>query len=259
MLEENAFRLSQASNLSELVPFIHQQQISVKNQIDLQEISFIFDGTTHVCEALVILVRFADEKWNIQQCVVRLMLIAMSLTGEEVARQLIVSLTTELGIESDLLIAAIRDCASVNNVAIRTLSIVFPKVLDIGYFSHTPDHVGEHMKIPVLEEFLKGWIGLFSRSPKARLAYNSLTGVPVPSYSDARWWLKWEVMNHLLKLFDSVSSFLDKTDLPSSRLKLQEIISGPPKNRKLHMELAITIDAMEPFVKATYNLEGDGP
>ena len=65
-------------------------------------------------------------------------------------------------------------------------------------------------------------------------------------------------MSHLPKSFGSVSSFFVKTDLPSSKLKL-EIISDPPKNRKLHMELVITIDAMEPFVKATYNLEGDGP
>ena len=147
LLEENAFRISQAFYLSQLVPFIHQQeQISVKNQIDQKEIvSIIFDGTTHVCEALVILVRFVDEKWNIQQRLVKLMLLAKSLTGEEVARQLIVSLTTELGIESDLLIAAMRDRASVSNVAIRTLSIVFPKVLDIGVFSHTLDHVGEYL------------------------------------------------------------------------------------------------------------------
>ena len=139
LLEENAFQISQAFYLSQLVPFIHQQEI------DQKEISIIFDGTTHVCEALVILVRFVDEKWNIQQCLVKLMLLAKSLTGEEVARQLIVSRTTELGIESDLLIAAMRDRASVNNVAIRTLSIVFPKVLDIGVFSHTLDHVGEYL------------------------------------------------------------------------------------------------------------------
>ena len=44
----------------------------------------------------MILVRFVDEKWNIQQRVVKLMLLAKSLTGEEVARQLIVSLTTEV-------------------------------------------------------------------------------------------------------------------------------------------------------------------
>ena len=54
------------------------------------------------------------------------------------------------------------------------------------------------------------------------------------------------------------SSFLDKTDLPSSKLELQGITSDPPKNRKLHMELAIIVDAKEPFLKATYNLEGDG-
>ena len=42
-------------------------------------------------------------------------------------------------------------------------------------------------------------------------------------------------------------------------LLLQEIISDPPKNRKLHMELAITIETMERFAKATYNPEGDGP
>ena len=79
----------------------------------------------------MILVRSVDEKWNIQQHVVKLMLLAKSLTGEEVARQLIASLTTELGIESDLLIAAMCDRTSVNNVAICTLSIVFPKVLHI--------------------------------------------------------------------------------------------------------------------------------
>ena len=135
---ENAFRLSQGSNLNQLISFIHQQeQISVKNQIINQH--------THVCEALVILIRFVDENWHIQQRVVRLMLLAKSLSGEEVARQLIVSLTTELGIASNLLIAAMHDRASVNNVAIRTLSIVFPKGLDIGCFSHTLDHVGEHL------------------------------------------------------------------------------------------------------------------
>ena len=79
LLEENAFRLSQGSNLNQLIPFIHQQeQISVKNQINQQEISIIFDGTTHVCEALVILVHFVDENWHIEQRVVRLMLLAKS-------------------------------------------------------------------------------------------------------------------------------------------------------------------------------------
>jgi hypothetical protein len=32
-----------------------------------------------------------------------------------------------------------------------------------------------------------------------------------------------------------------------------------PTNRKLKIEMAVTIDGMEPFVNATYFLEGDGP
>ena len=139
--------------------------------------SVIFDGTTHVCEALVILLRFVDENLNIQQRVVRLMLLAKSLTGEELARQLIVCLSTELGISSDMLLASMRDRASVNSAAMRTLSIVFPKVFDIGCFSHTLDHVGEHLKTPILDEFMKVWIGMFSRSPKTKLAWKTKTGL----------------------------------------------------------------------------------
>ena len=38
-----------------------------------------------------------------------------------------------------------------------------------------------------------------------------------------------------------------------------EILDDPPRARKLQMELAVTIDAMYPFVRATYVLEVDGP
>ena len=36
------------------------------------------------------------------------------------------------------------------------------------------------------------------------------------------------------------------------------MLNDQPTMRKLQIEIAITIDAMEAFVKATYNLEGDG-
>ncbi len=72
-----------------------------------------------------------------------------------------------------------RDRASVNNVALRTLSIVFTQVFDIGCFSHILDHVGERMKTHVLDDFMKGWIGLFTRSPKTKLAWKTVTGLQV--------------------------------------------------------------------------------
>lgn len=260
LFEENAFRLTHSSNLYQLIPFIHEEQnTSIKSDINGKNVSVIFDGTTHVCEAMVVVLRFVDDNWCLQQRVVRLMLLAKSLKGEEVARQLIMCLSNQLGITSNQLVAAMRDRASVNTVAIQTLKIVYPYILDVGCFSHTIDHVGEKIKTDILDEFMKGWIGLFTRSPKTKLAWKENTGLPVPTYSTTRWWSKWEVMKQMMDAFGDVKHFLEDNDLAPTKQKLIAILNDPPKSRKLQVELAITIDFGEPFVKATYNLEGDGP
>ena len=112
--------------------------------------------------------------------VVRLILLAKSLKGEEVARQLIMCLSNQLGITSNQLVAAMRDSARANNVAIQTLKIVYPYILDVGCVSHTIDHVGEKIKTDILDEFVKGWIGLFTRSPKTKLAWKETTRFASP-------------------------------------------------------------------------------
>ena len=65
-------------------------------------------------------------------------------------------------------------------------------------------------------------------------------------------------MKHIHDLFGDVKDFFDSEELPLSKEKIQDILSDDPANRKLQMELAITIDAGESFVKSTYVLEGDG-
>ena len=66
-------------------------------------------------------------------------------------------------------------------------------------------------------------------------------------------------MKSMHDAFGDVSSFLQDDSLPPTRSKLLEILNDPSKCRKLQIELAITVDAGEPFVKSTYRLEGDGP
>ena len=261
LLEEHAFALTSATNLRQLLPFIHHEEVSrLKNEIANRPLSIIFDGTTHVSEAMVIVLRFITDSWEIKQCVCRLMLLAKSMTGEELARQLITALSTELGVPSNLLVASMRDRASVNDIAMKTVSVVYSKVIDIGCFSHTIDHVGERMKTPVLDAFSKGWIGLFSRSPKSRLAWRTLTGKSPHSYSPTRWWSRFEVLHELHDSFGDVLRFLEGDNMPAATSNaLLLILHEPSQLRKLKMELAITIDAMEPFVKTTYILEGDGP
>ena len=61
-------------------------------------------------------------------------------------------------------------------------------------------------------------------------------------------------------MFADVCTFLIHDELPSTTTrKLLAIIENAASMRKLQMELAVTVDTMEPFVQATYDLEGDGP
>ena len=56
LLEENSYRLCDSSHLHDLIPFIHkQEQQSIQDQICGKNVSVIFDGTTHVCETLAII------------------------------------------------------------------------------------------------------------------------------------------------------------------------------------------------------------
>lgn len=81
ILEENGHSLSSSSHLWQLVPFIHNNEMStVQKEISGgRHVSFIFDGITHVAEALVVILRYVDDECCIQQRVVSLLLLAKSL------------------------------------------------------------------------------------------------------------------------------------------------------------------------------------
>ena len=149
--------------------------------------------------------------------------LSKSLKGDEVARELLSVISTEYGVTLNKLIAVMHDRASVNTVAVRGLKLLCPDIIDIGCcFSHTIDHVGDHFDTPILDKFGINWVSLFSHSPKARLLWRTRTGQSMRSYSQTRWWSRWEVYQQLLNLFGDVLPFLEENpDLsPSTRRKL---------------------------------------
>ena len=81
------------------------------------------------------------------------------------------------------------------------------------------------------------------------------------TYSTTRWWSKWEVMKQLLVQFGDIRLFLTSDEDFAMTLKpnLLAVLEDPQQCRLLQLELAATTDVGEPFVKATYSLEGDGP
>ena len=244
----------------DLVPFILQEERSrLRAELEGKYLSIIFDGTSRLGEVLAVVVRFISD-WTIQQRLVRLEFLMKSMSGEEVARELISVMSVTLGVESHRLLAAMRDRASVNTAAMRVVTIMYPDLLDIGCLSHMLNLVGERFKTPTLSLFFTLWISLFAHSPKVKALWKETTGRTMSTYSKTRWWSRWEVMNQVLLQFGHVEPFLQRNEDigPATRTKLLEILSNPQQLTVLKMELASVIDVGVHFVKATYWLEGDG-
>lgn len=71
LLEESGFKLTGSQHLRELIPCIlNREKKQIKDELGEKNVSIIFDGTTHVCEAMCIVLRYID--WKIQQRLVRL-------------------------------------------------------------------------------------------------------------------------------------------------------------------------------------------
>ena len=112
------------------IPFILKEEESrLQNEIANVCMSVIFDGTCRFGEAHAIVVHFISD-----DCTIEKYFWCILLTGKETVRELISVLSTTYRIQSETLMAAMRDRTSVNDVAMRTLYIVFPQILDIGCF-----------------------------------------------------------------------------------------------------------------------------
>ena len=102
---------------------------------------------------------------------------------------------------------------------------------------------------------------MFSHSYNARLVWRERTGQSIRTFSETRWWSKWEVLRQVSEYFGDVEPFLRENDevSPANRRRLLEIFDDPQSCQDLRLELAALVDAGVHFVNATYYLEGDGP
>ena len=108
-----------------------------------------------------------------------------------------------------------HDRASLNNVAVQTWKIIYPTLIDIGCFSHTPDLIGEKFCTPTLNQFFKGWINMISRSvPRPNWFGKTGQVCLLPSTRLQGGESKWEVLKGMLEMFGDVCSFLQRRGLP---------------------------------------------
>ena len=190
LLEANNCSLTHSSHLTTYIPFILEEEDKQLHAeiVSTTALSVVFDGSTHLGEAVAIIVRFVDTNRILQQQLVRLQVVSSSLNGQELTGKLIQCLSVKFQIPSSRLVAAIRDGATANSAALRNRKeIMFPQLFDIICSSHSLDNVRRHFDTPLLDEFGQLWIGLFARSPGAKLKWKMWTGIAIKSHSNTRW------------------------------------------------------------------------
>ena len=243
-------------HLSELIPAVlENEKDKLKKELkDVKEASVIFHGTTRLGEALAVIVRYVQENFQPTQRLIRLDILAKALKGEELAQRLMSCLAVDYHFGPTAIIGGMRDGASVNGAALRQLMFFYPKLFDVVCFSHTIDNVGNHFEFKILDLFARYWISMFSHSYNARLVWRERTGQSIRTFSETRWWSKWEVLRQVSEYFGDVEPFLRENDevSPANRRRLLEIFDDPQSCQDLRLELAALVDAGVHFVNATY-------
>ena len=259
LLGKYGHRLTNRAHLSELIPAVlENERDKLKKELkDVKEASVIFDGTARLGEALAVIVRYVQENFQPTQRLLRLDILAKALKGEELAQRLMSCLAVDYHFGPTAIIGGMRDGASVNGAALRQLMFFYPKLFDVVCFSQTIDNVGNHFEFKILDLFARYWISMFSHSYNARLVWRERTGQSIRTFSETRWWSKWEVLRQVSEYFGDVEPFLRENEevSPANRRRLLEIFDNPQSC----LELAALVDAGVHFVNATYYLEGDGP
>ena len=143
-----------------------------------------------------------------------------------------------------------RDRAPVNSKALRTVSILYPNMMDIGCISYFLDCAGTKCVTPAVTSFMSLWNTMLTTSMKARQAFKNITGRGLPRYNANRWWSLWECLKLVFEEWRHVPVFLgsDEEFANASRRRLTDIMQHYPT--ELRLDMAVLME-LERFIKAT--------
>ena len=222
----------------------------------------IFDGGCRDGELLAVVVRFVDvQSWSLQQRLIRLVTYSSSLDGSELTRAINDAVVIDSKIRYSDVYGFIRDSAATNGAAVTILEGLFKWAVDINCFSHTLDNVGHHVSTPEADNFLSVLISLHSLSTAARSLWRSTIGKSPRSVSSTRWWSRFEFAKDVLSVWGKMSEYVALLSAsgisPALTKRLVDGSRTTDQQNLILRQLELTSRFMEPFVQATYNLEGD--
>lgn len=262
LLERSGVALTDPSHLASMIPRILEREKNLlKEEIKGQYITFVFDGTTRLGEAVNVVVRFCPSDFNaIQQRLVNFTTLKKHLNGNELGRHLM-DVLRELHIPYEQVVGSSRDSCATNGAGLRVIKPFLPSMMDVLCYSHMLQGTGSRLQFKSLDTFLTPFITLQTMAIVKSL-WKEIVGTSMKGYSHIRWWSRWELMKDLATAFGSVldqfvAQLIARDIAEETTKKLKAVLDSPDQRSTLELELAVAMD-LEPLVKATYLLEGDG-
>lgn len=115
LFEEAGFPLTSSTHMSQLVPFVLEEEYkSISKEILGKELPIIFDGTTRDGEALAVLARFVQD-WEVKIRLVRFQRVKSSVNSEKLARIITEVLHRKLNVPQGCVLAATSQHQGVTN------------------------------------------------------------------------------------------------------------------------------------------------
>jgi hypothetical protein len=260
LLERGGTQLTASTHLKAVVPKIEMFEFArLVKELEGQQVCIIYDGTTRLGECVAVLLRWCPAGFGkIEQRLVALRTTATHMNGPELGA-LLIDILGQCSVRSVNVVCGARDSCGTNAVADRNMQPVLINMESILCISHTLSHCGEHVDLPVLNDFMTPWLSLVQHQPSARSIWKGLLGGSMKGYSTIRWCSREELCNELAKNFGMLAGFVQTLvdneigdKLPK---KMKAILDD--KAQALELELACNLD-LEPIVSTCYTLEGDG-
>ena len=120
LLERGGNRLTDSSHLRQHIPLILKQETErLKEEIATRDLGLIFDESTRLGEAIVIIARFVSDNWSIVQRLIRLDICAKSVNAQDLAYVLNDCMSVDNQVRGNSLLSTMKDGASVNHAALN--------------------------------------------------------------------------------------------------------------------------------------------
>ena len=212
LLERGGTALTASTHLKAMVPNIEEfELVRLRKELVGQRVCVIYDGTTRLGECIAVLLRWCPVGFTkIEQRLVALRTTEKHMDGDELGALINTILGTTCQVQTINVVCGARDSCSTNGKAMRNLAPMYINMEAILCISHTLSHCGEHVDLPVLNDFMTPWLGLVQHHPSARSIWKQQLGGAMKGYSTIRWCSREECSNEIAKNFGALPDFVDR-------------------------------------------------